>query len=265
MASQTNLRGPCVEIVEHAVTAHDAGHRLVCSWMNGTLKRFSKAVSIDIDPPDANMTLATIRLALSNAMTGFRGYVPTLEPDNKLMPWMLFYYLDDEKRAHGGYVSLTPAWTELELDPIGERFWRSEFLRRLELCKAETWKEKQWRQGMVEPVLEYAQQSREWLMSGGQDGNAPLPHLLTRRVRLNGQEQRPTVDGIPKKRLSQAQYNVLQALLESNDEGLSLDQMRRKSGHMDAPGILNRLAKSDPDWDSVISMAGIPGAGYRVL
>ena len=74
----------------------------------------------------------------------------------------------------------------------------------------------------------------------------------------------PTVNGRRKKRLTNAQYDVLDVLIAAGDDGLSKDSLATESGHGDAHRVLQRLAESDPDWDSVILMAEKPGGRYRI-
>lgn len=83
------------------------------------------------------------------------------------------------------------------------------------------------------------------------------------RVELRMRHEDPIVLGKPKKRLTKAQYNVIQALLSARDRGLTKDQLVEKSGHTDAVNVLKRLAK-DLDWKKVIHLPGITGGGYRI-
>jgi len=46
------------------------------------------------------------------------------------------------------------------------------------------------------------------------------------------------------------------ALLQAGDKGLTKDELDVKSNHGDARGILKRLAKTDSDWEFVISFPG---------
>jgi hypothetical protein len=73
-----------------------------------------------------------------------------------------------------------------------------------------------------------------------------------------------------KKRLTQAQFNVVKALLEAGESGLSKDELEcicdpgNETCH-DGRKILNRLIKKDSDWARVIQKPGIKGRGYRIL
>jgi hypothetical protein len=84
------------------------------------------------------------------------------------------------------------------------------------------------------------------------------------RVVLRGREEGPIVLGKPKRKLTTPQYNVVQALLDAGDGGLTKDELVSKSGHEDARGILTRLAEKDADWKEVIHFAGQTGGGYRI-
>jgi hypothetical protein len=84
------------------------------------------------------------------------------------------------------------------------------------------------------------------------------------RVVLQGPGKPPIVKEKKKRVLTDPQYNVVQALLEAGEGGLTKDQLEQKSGHSDARGILSRLAKSDPDWGVVIHFPGTTGGRYRI-
>jgi hypothetical protein len=74
----------------------------------------------------------------------------------------------------------------------------------------------------------------------------------------------PMVNGTRKRKLTKAQYDVVNALLDVGDGGLSKDSLAAESGHGDAHRVLKRLADSDPDWKSVIQMAERSGGRYRI-
>jgi hypothetical protein len=84
------------------------------------------------------------------------------------------------------------------------------------------------------------------------------------RVVLRGREEAPIVLGMPKPKLTLPRYNVVKALLDAGEAGLTKDELVNKSRHQDARGILNRLANSDPDWKQVIHFAGQTCGGYRI-
>jgi hypothetical protein len=83
-------------------------------------------------------------------------------------------------------------------------------------------------------------------------------------VILASKTKQPIVRGTPKPVLRQAQYNVVKALVDAGESGLTVDQLVAQSGHADARGILRRLADSDPDWRSVIHFPGKAGGHYRI-
>jgi hypothetical protein len=83
-------------------------------------------------------------------------------------------------------------------------------------------------------------------------------------VKLGGLGDRPLVRGTPKNLLTEAQFDVIQALLVAGDRGLSKDELHRNSKRGDPLGILRRLAKSDADWQAVIRFPGRVGGRYRI-
>jgi hypothetical protein len=89
---------------------------------------------------------------------------------------------------------------------------------------------------------------------------APAPAVV-----LHGQGKCPVVLGKSKPVLTFAQDNVVTALLQAGEGGLSKDELARNSGHTDALGILRRLAGKDPDWAAVIRFAGQTGGRYRII
>ncbi len=88
---------------------------------------------------------------------------------------------------------------------------------------------------------------------------APVPSVV-----LQSPGESVFVKGIEKKRLTDPQYNVVQALLAAGGDGLSKDELPIKSGHADAVKILKRVAKIDADWADVILLAERSGGGYRI-
>jgi hypothetical protein len=81
-------------------------------------------------------------------------------------------------------------------------------------------------------------------------------------VELRGKGQPCRVLGKEKRALSDAQYDVVEALLQSGDEGLKKDSLERvRTG---ARAALKRLADSDSDWQAVICFPARPGLGYRL-
>ena len=95
----------------------------------------------------------------------------------------------------------------------------------------------------------------------------PQPVAESQRVKLFefGTVPVALVDDEQIEKLSEAQFNVVQTLLQAGAKGLTKDELVRKSGHTDARGILRRLADSDERWENVISFAEAVGRGYRIL
>jgi hypothetical protein len=75
----------------------------------------------------------------------------------------------------------------------------------------------------------------------------------------------PIVSGKRKTRLTAARYDVVKALLEAGDKGLSGDELVTKSRRGGAVNTLKALAGSDKDWRAVIQLAGQPGCRYRIV
>lgn len=82
-------------------------------------------------------------------------------------------------------------------------------------------------------------------------------------VLLMNPSLKPRVLGQPKERLTAAQYQVVKALLDAGENGLSKAELEHICG--DAVNVLKRLSKSDPDWNSVIRLAGKKGYRYRIV
>jgi hypothetical protein len=72
------------------------------------------------------------------------------------------------------------------------------------------------------------------------------------------------VCGAEQDRLTAPQYDVVKALIEAGERGLSKDELDRNSKHGDARNILKRLAKSNSIWKDVIHFAGKTGGRYRI-
>ncbi len=265
MFAKSFQKGPCPQVIENAIAAYEYGHRLICSWIDIELATWHAPVRLEVAPVEEQYTLGEVRLALSNALMGFRGYVPQLEPDKKLRPWLIYYYVDEEQKVRGSSVPIVEEWGETMDGMTEDRYWRSEVSRCLGARQAETWTEAQWTERLIEPVLQNFRDRRGWLVQGGLFGKVPVAQFTTQRVRLFSPDRPPLVDGSPKHRLTTPQFNVLQTLIEAGPAGLSMDQLIKKSGHSDAIGILNRIVQRDPDWERVISFAKSPGGGYRIL
>lgn len=81
------------------------------------------------------------------------------------------------------------------------------------------------------------------------------------RIILSGKGEPAIVDG-KLKTLRPPGFAVVKALVDAADEGLSKDQLFKRSGKGDAWGILRRLCR-DPDWKAVLIMPGEIGGRYR--
>jgi hypothetical protein len=92
----------------------------------------------------------------------------------------------------------------------------------------------------------------------------PLIPVCGRRVELRGRTESPIVLGKEKEKLTDAQYDVVKALLDAGADGLTKDELVEKSRHEDARGVLRRLKQKDDDWDQVIHFAEKTGGGYRI-
>jgi hypothetical protein len=72
------------------------------------------------------------------------------------------------------------------------------------------------------------------------------------------------IDNEPIKMLTEPQHNVVHSLLKAGIRGLSLKQLKDRSGHPSARDILRTLRERSELWRSVISMAGKRGVSYRI-
>jgi hypothetical protein len=85
------------------------------------------------------------------------------------------------------------------------------------------------------------------------------------RVVLRARDEGPIVLNREKRRLTYREYNVVKALLDAGERGLTKDELDKKSGHADSRKALRTLRNSDPDWAKVIQMPGQRGqGGYRI-
>ncbi len=96
--------------------------------------------------------------------------------------------------------------------------------------------------------------------SGTVTPEAPAPPVV-----LGKAGDKPVIRGKPQKPLTVARYHVVKALLDAGDDGLTGDDLVNKSGHGGAVNMLKALAKSGPDWEAAILLAGQPGARYRIV
>lgn len=89
------------------------------------------------------------------------------------------------------------------------------------------------------------------------------PAIEQPSVVLNGYDGPVFLLGVEKPPLTEAQYNVIQCLLEAGENGVNKDELVLKSGHSDARGIISRLAK-DENWNKALSRPGKTGRRYRI-
>lgn len=82
---------------------------------------------------------------------------------------------------------------------------------------------------------------------------------MTQRVILGRFGDEPIVLGKRKPRLTRAKFDVVRALLEAGEFGLTKDQLDERSHHTEARKPLKRLHDSDPDWAEVIHLPGRSG------
>lgn len=77
---------------------------------------------------------------------------------------------------------------------------------------------------------------------------------------------KPTVFGKELDVLTPARHNVIQALLKVWPEGLSKDELPRKSGHRDAVNVIKTVKKLSDEWNAAVLTPGRSGRGlgYRI-
>lgn len=84
------------------------------------------------------------------------------------------------------------------------------------------------------------------------------------RVKLNGQSEQPEVDGESVGVLTNARYNVVDALLKAGPDGLKKRDLVSKSGHSSAVNVLKGLAKVNKAWNAVVKLPGSTGKKYAL-
>ena len=92
------------------------------------------------------------------------------------------------------------------------------------------------------------------------------PVAESRRVKLFSQDSVPValIDQEGVETLTGAQYDVVKALLDAGERGLSKRKLENESGHSDACNILKRLFNADERWSRVGRLAGGAWKGYRI-
>lgn len=93
----------------------------------------------------------------------------------------------------------------------------------------------------------------------------PEPPLPTPRpFEFEDFDKQPVVNGNVKPHLTQAEHDILTALLEAGERGLTKDELDERSGRTDSRKYLRKLAR-DADWASVIVFPEGKGrGGYRL-
>jgi len=90
------------------------------------------------------------------------------------------------------------------------------------------------------------------------------PHLpfatIAARVILKGRGEAPIVEGTPVPRLTSSQFNVVKALIDAGEEGLSWAEITRHKA--DAVKTLKRLVRTQPHWAPFFNLAEKRGARY---
>jgi|GEM_PF-3467393 len=102
------------------------------------------------------------------------------------------------------------------------------------------------------------------LRHGSRSETIARPQQRKARVLLAGPGESPVVDGVRQGVLTKARYNVVQALLDAGPQGLSKDQLVKKSGHGSAVNILKQLAGLNSAWKQVIRLPQTAGMGYAL-
>lgn len=97
---------------------------------------------------------------------------------------------------------------------------------------------------------------------GGQRRKGSGPRVEVPVVQLSGKGQSCQVLGKPKPAVTDAQYDVVQALLQAGEQGLTKDAL--EAVRPSARRALRWLADGDSDWKSVVSFPTSPGVGYRI-
>jgi len=83
-------------------------------------------------------------------------------------------------------------------------------------------------------------------------------------LKLFGPGEQPEVNGKKKTTLTKARYDGIKALVEAGEDGLTKDELVKRSKHGDAVNSLKNLAKKDRDWKRVLQFAGGTGKRHRI-
>jgi hypothetical protein len=99
-------------------------------------------------------------------------------------------------------------------------------------------------------------------MAGSEADNPPEPNDPP--VILSGRRYNPLVMGLLCPLLTDAQFDVVQALLEAGPTGLSMKQLATITGRKAPQTTAKYLKDSGPPWSEVIHLAGKPYGRYRI-
>lgn len=102
-------------------------------------------------------------------------------------------------------------------------------------------------------------------VAGDDKKRPPVATSKSRSLLLFGRTDHPLINDTEMPILTNAQYDVVLALLNAGEKGLTKDKLDRNSNHGDARKILKRLSNTDANWNSVISFPGKTGSGYRMV
>lgn len=102
--------------------------------------------------------------------------------------------------------------------------------------------------------------------SADQPGTSGSPELGPRCcvVVLRGPRERPLVRGTEVPQVTQTRYDILEALIEAGENGLSGRELKNRSRHSSAVNTLKSLARSSNAWGGAVVLPKKPGLGYRL-
>ncbi len=100
--------------------------------------------------------------------------------------------------------------------------------------------------------------------SAATNGRASEPAGAGLLVILGEPGDNPIVNGKIKPRLTPARHDIIKALIDGGERGLTGDDLATKSKHGGAVNTLKAVAQ-DPDWGAVIQLPGSPGGRYRIV
>ncbi|NLF73307.1 MAG: hypothetical protein GX575_30085 [Candidatus Anammoximicrobium sp.] len=101
-------------------------------------------------------------------------------------------------------------------------------------------------------------------VGGADEDETRIPVCQSKAVKLFGPGEQPEVNGKKKTTLTKARYDAIKALVQAGENGLTKDELVKKSQHGDAVNSLKNLAKKDRDWERVLQFAGGTGKRHRI-